>query len=85
MKLEDVLKLRRGSVIALDKLAGDPVDIYINGRLIYGLKLREEAQLLNGSGVGRAYDDELCPVDWAEAPRLLKLDRLLDRSLPEYE
>jgi len=27
--------------------------------------------LLNGSGVGRAYDDELCPVDWAEAPRLL--------------
>ncbi len=34
MKLEDVLKLRNGSVIALDKLAGDPVDIYINGRLI---------------------------------------------------
>lgn len=34
MKLEDVLKLRQGSVIALDKLAGDPVDIYINGRLI---------------------------------------------------
>lgn len=34
MKLEDVLKLRQGSVIALDKLAGDPVDIYVNGRLI---------------------------------------------------
>ena len=34
MKLEDVLKLRNGSVIALDKLAGDPVDIYVNGRLI---------------------------------------------------
>jgi len=34
MKLEDVLKLRQGSVIALDKLAGEPVDIYINGRLI---------------------------------------------------
>lgn len=27
--------------------------------------------LLNGSGVGRAYDDELIAVDWAEAPRLL--------------
>jgi len=27
--------------------------------------------LLNGAGVGRAYDDDLCPVDWAEAPDLL--------------
>ncbi|MCR0984011.1 recombinase [Roseomonas populi] len=27
--------------------------------------------LLNGSGVGRAYDDALCPVDWAGAPTLL--------------
>lgn len=34
MRLDDVLRLRRGSVVALDKLAGDPVDIYINGRLI---------------------------------------------------
>ena len=34
MKLEDVLHLRGGSVVALDKLAGDPVDVYVNGRLI---------------------------------------------------
>jgi len=34
MYLEDVLKLRRGSVVPLDKLAGDPVDIFVNGRLI---------------------------------------------------
>jgi len=27
--------------------------------------------LLNGSGVGRAYDDELAAVDWGGAPRLL--------------
>ncbi|MBW6399069.1 recombinase [Roseomonas sp. HJA6] len=27
--------------------------------------------LLNGAGVGRAYDDDLCPVDWGEAPELL--------------
>lgn len=27
--------------------------------------------LLNGSGVGRAYDDELVAVDWGRAPRLL--------------
>jgi flagellar motor switch protein FliN len=32
--LEEVLKLRKGSVVPLDKLAGDPVDIYVNGRLI---------------------------------------------------
>jgi flagellar motor switch protein FliN len=32
--LEDVLKLQEGSVVTLDKLAGDPVDIYANGRLI---------------------------------------------------
>ncbi len=34
MKLEEVLHLRGGSVVALDKLAGDPVDVYVNGRLI---------------------------------------------------
>ncbi len=34
MKLEDVLQLRSGSVVALDKLAGDPVDIFVNGKLI---------------------------------------------------
>jgi flagellar motor switch protein FliN/FliY len=34
MLLEDVLKLRRGSVVTLDKLAGDPVDLFVNGRLV---------------------------------------------------
>lgn len=34
MRLEEVLHLRGGSVVALDKLAGDPVDIFVNGRLI---------------------------------------------------
>jgi flagellar motor switch protein FliN/FliY len=34
MLVEDVLKLGEGSVVALDKLAGDPVDIYVNDRLI---------------------------------------------------
>lgn len=32
--IEDLLKLREGSVVALDKLAGDPVDIVANGRLV---------------------------------------------------
>jgi flagellar motor switch protein FliN/FliY len=43
MFLEDVLKLRRGSVVPLDKLAGDPVDIVVNGRLI----ARGEVLVLN--------------------------------------
>jgi flagellar motor switch protein FliN len=34
MYLEDVLQLRKGSVVPLDKLAGDPVDVYVNGRLV---------------------------------------------------
>jgi len=34
MLLEDVLQLRRGSVVTLDKLAGDPVDLFVNGRLV---------------------------------------------------
>ncbi len=34
MQLEDVLQLKSGAVVALDKLAGDPVDIFVNGRLI---------------------------------------------------
>lgn len=32
--IEDILKLREGSVVSLDKLAGDPVDIIANGRLV---------------------------------------------------
>jgi len=43
MYLENVLKLRKGSVVPLDKLAGDPVDIYVNGRLI----ARGEVLVLN--------------------------------------
>jgi flagellar motor switch protein FliN/FliY len=43
MYLEDVLKLRRGSVVPLDKLAGDPVDIFVNGRLV----ARGEVLVLN--------------------------------------
>ncbi len=43
MSLDDVLRLRKGSVVPLDKLAGDPVDIYVNGRLI----ARGEVLVLN--------------------------------------
>jgi flagellar motor switch protein FliN/FliY len=43
MHLEDVLRLKQGAVVTLDKLAGDPVDIYANGRLI----ARGEVLVLN--------------------------------------
>ncbi len=43
MYLEEVLKLSKGSVVTLDKLAGDPVDIFVNGRLI----ARGEVLILN--------------------------------------
>ena len=41
--MEEVLVLKEGSVVPLDKLAGDPVDILINGRLI----ARGEVLVLN--------------------------------------
>ncbi len=43
MELEELLKLRRGSVVSLDKLAGDRVVVFVNGRLI----ARGEVLVLN--------------------------------------
>lgn len=34
MFIEDVLRLSEGSVVVLDNLAGDPVDVYVNDRLV---------------------------------------------------
>jgi flagellar motor switch protein FliN/FliY len=34
MKIKEILELGLGSVIELEKLAGDPVDIFVNGKLI---------------------------------------------------
>jgi flagellar motor switch protein FliN/FliY len=34
MAIEELIKLRKGSVVPLDKLAGDPVDVFVNGRLV---------------------------------------------------
>ncbi|MFI4896533.1 MAG: flagellar motor switch protein FliN [Phycisphaerales bacterium JB059] len=41
--VEDVLKLGEGAVVELDKLAGDPVDIYVNERHV----ARGEVLVLN--------------------------------------
>ncbi len=43
MLVQDVLRLDTGSVVELDKLAGDPVDIYVNERLV----ARGEVLVLN--------------------------------------
>ncbi len=43
MHLDEILQLRKGSVVTLDKLAGDPVDVYVNGRLV----ARGEVLVLN--------------------------------------
>ncbi len=34
MKLRDVLNMNKGAVVELNKLAGDPLDILANGKLI---------------------------------------------------
>ncbi len=43
MLVEDVLRLGGGSVVELDKLAGDPVDVYVNDQLV----ARGEVLVLN--------------------------------------
>jgi flagellar motor switch protein FliN/FliY len=43
MLVEDVLRLGEGSVVELDKLAGDPVDVYVNERHV----ARGEVLVLN--------------------------------------
>jgi flagellar motor switch protein FliN len=52
MRIADVLKVGPGSVLELDKVSGEPLDIYVNNRLIargeavvigerYGVRLTE--------------------------------------------
>ena len=55
--IDDVLKLGVGSVVELNKLAGDPVDIYVNERLI----ARGEVLVLNDNFCVRISDIH-CPV-----------------------
>lgn len=45
MLVEDVLKLSTGAVVELDKLAGDPVDVFVNERHV----ARGEVLVLNDS------------------------------------
>lgn len=62
MLIEDVLRLGAGSVVELDKLAGDPVDVYVNDRLV----ARGEVLVLNDSFCVRI-NDILSPAPELEA------------------
>jgi flagellar motor switch protein FliN len=52
MLVEDVLRLGEGSVVELDKLAGDPVDVFVNDRLV----ARGEVLVLNDNFCVRIND-----------------------------
>ncbi len=64
MYIEDVLRLGVGSVVELDRLAGDPVDIYVNDRLV----ARGEVLVLNDNFCVRV-NDIVCPAPEAEPAR----------------
>ncbi len=61
MLIEEVLRLGEGSVVELDKLAGDPVDVLVNGRLV----ARGEVLVLNDNFCVRI--SEILPGNEAEA------------------
>ncbi|MFO0840646.1 MAG: flagellar motor switch protein FliN [Phycisphaerae bacterium] len=64
MYIEDVLRLGVGSVIELDRLAGDPVDVYVNKRLV----ARGEVLVLNDNFCVRV-NDIVSPVPELEKAR----------------
>jgi len=59
MVVEDVVRLNSDSVIELDKAAGDPVDVYVNGRHV----ARGEVLVLNDNFCIRV--SEILPLDGA--------------------
>jgi flagellar motor switch protein FliN/FliY len=66
MLVEDVLRLNEGSVVELDKLAGDPVDIYVNDRLV----ARGEVLVLNDNFCVRVSEIIASIEDLAEAEQI---------------
>jgi len=63
MLVEDVLKLGEGAVVELDKLAGDPVDVYVNERHV----ARGEVLVLNDNFCVRINEILTPPADGAAA------------------
>jgi len=61
MTIQDLLQLGQGSVIELEKLAGEPLDIYINGKAV----ARGEAVIVNDK-FGVRLTDIVSPEDRIE-------------------
>jgi flagellar motor switch protein FliN/FliY len=61
MTIQDLLQLGQGSVIELEKLAGEPLDIYVNGKQV----ARGEAVIVNEK-FGVRLTDIISPEDRVE-------------------
>ena len=61
MTIQDLLQLGQGSVVELEKLAGEPLDIYINGKSV----ARDEAVIVNEK-FGVRLTDIISPEDRIE-------------------
>jgi flagellar motor switch protein FliN len=59
--LKDLLKMGEGYIIELDKLAGEPLDLYVNSRLI----AKGEAVMV-GDKFGIRLTDVVSPIDRIE-------------------
>lgn len=57
-KISEVLELTSGSIVELDKIAGEPVDVYVNSKLVargevvvieehFGVRIKEIIQAVN--------------------------------------
>jgi flagellar motor switch protein FliN/FliY len=58
MRIGDIIRLAKGSVVELDKLAGEPLDVRVNGQLI----ARGEAVVVNDK-FGVRLSDVLSPSE----------------------
>lgn len=61
MTIQDLLQLGQGSVVELEKLAGEPLDIYVNGKQV----ARGEAVIVNEK-FGVRLTDIISPEDRVE-------------------
>jgi len=62
MTIQDLLQLGQGSVVELEKLAGEPLDIYLNGKQV----ARGEAVIVNEK-FGVRLTDIISPEDRVES------------------
>jgi flagellar motor switch protein FliN/FliY len=65
MLVEDVLRLNEGAVVELDKLAGDPVDVYVNDRHVARGEVHKQPQAARKRAERRALRESTCSVNLA--------------------